>query len=65
MVASALENPECGGTMAEATSITTVTASDSGCGCCRPEPKTTQDVIRELETRRDALEARLAGIGAR
>ena len=51
--------------MADATSTTTVTVSDSGCGCCRPEPKTTNDVIRELESRRDALDARLAGMGAR
>jgi hypothetical protein len=51
--------------MADATSTMTVTVSDSGCGCCRPEPKTTQDIIRELESRRDALDARLAGIGVR
>jgi hypothetical protein len=51
--------------MADATSTSTVTVSDSGCGCCRPEPKTTDDMIRELESRRDALDARLSGIGAR
>ena len=53
--------------MADATSTMTVTVSDSdsGCGCCRPEPKTTEDIIRELESRRDALDARLAGIGVR
>ena len=51
--------------MADATSTMTVTVSDSGCGCCRPEPKTTQDIIRDLESRRDALDARLAGIGVR
>ena len=51
--------------MADAIPTTTVTVSDSGCGCCRPEPKTADDVIRELESRREALNARLAGIGAR
>lgn len=51
--------------MADGTSITTVTGSDSGCGCCRPESKTAEDVVRELESRRDALDARLAGMGAR
>jgi hypothetical protein len=52
--------------MADATTPTTpATVSDNGCGCCRPEPKTIDDIIRELESRRDALDARLAGIGAR
>jgi hypothetical protein len=51
--------------MADATSISTGTVSDSGCGCCRPEPKSTNDIIRELENRLDALDARLAGMSAR
>ena len=51
--------------MADATPTTTVMVSDSGCGCCRPEPRTTDDIIRELEGRRDALDARLARAGAR
>ena len=51
--------------MADATSTTMLIVSDSGCGCCKPEVKTVDDVIRELERRRDALDARLAGIGAR
>ena len=51
--------------MADAISTSTVTVSDTGCGCCRPEPKTTDDVIRELESRREALDARLAGTGRR
>jgi hypothetical protein len=52
--------------MADApTPTTTATGSDSGCGCCRPEAETTDDIIRELERRREALDARLAGIGAR
>ena len=51
--------------MADAISASTATVSDSGCGCCRPEPKTTEDIIRELESRRDALDARLAGMVAR
>jgi hypothetical protein len=49
--------------MADATPTTTV--SDSGCGCCKPEPKTTDDIVRDLESRREALNARLAGIGSR
>ena len=51
--------------MGDATSTSTVTGSDSGCGCCQPEPKTADDVVRELEGRRDALDTRLARIGAR
>ena len=39
--------------------------TDSGCGCCRPEPKTAADVIRELEARREALDVRLASLGSR
>jgi len=31
----------------------------SGCGCCQPERKTTEDVRRELESRRDRLDRRL------
>ena len=33
--------------------------TDTGCGCCRPEPKTTQDMITELQARRDDLDERL------
>lgn len=32
---------------------------DPGCGCCRPEAKTEQDVVRELQARRDDLDRRL------
>jgi hypothetical protein len=35
------------------------TTTDPGCGCCRPEPKTTQDVVRELQARRAQIDARL------
>ena len=35
------------------------TTTDAGCGCCQPEPKTTQDIINELRARRDELDARL------
>ena len=35
------------------------TTTDPGCGCCRPEAKTTQDVIAELQARRDEIDARL------
>ena len=35
------------------------TTTDPGCGCCRPEPKTSEDVIAELKARRDEIEARL------
>lgn len=34
-------------------------AIDSGCGCCKPDPKTTADVVRELEDRRARLDERL------
>jgi hypothetical protein len=51
--------------MADATSTSTGTVSDSGCGCCRPEPKTPNDIIRELESRLDALDTRLARVSAR
>ena len=40
-------------TLAEATT------TDAGCGCCQPEAKTKQDMIRELEARRDELDERL------
>ena len=50
-------------TMAESTPSRAT--SDSGCGCCRPESKTTDDIIRELESRRDVLDARLARVSAR
>ncbi|HEX2184447.1 MAG TPA: hypothetical protein VHN78_02950 [Chloroflexota bacterium] len=43
--------------VAEATEAVT---DDPGCGCCRPDPKTAQDVIRELQARRDDLDRRLA-----
>ena len=33
--------------------------STSGCGCCQPDSKTTSDVVRELEERRDRLDERL------
>lgn len=33
--------------------------STSGCGCCKPDTKTTADVVRELEERRDRLDERL------
>ena len=33
--------------------------SASGCGCCKPDPKTTADVVRELEGRKDRLDERL------
>jgi hypothetical protein len=33
--------------------------TDAGCGCCQPEPKTTQDLIGELQARRQELDARL------
>jgi hypothetical protein len=36
------------------------TTTDSGCGCCRPEPKTAADVVRELEARREELDRRLS-----
>ncbi|HEX6597222.1 MAG TPA: hypothetical protein VF045_09815 [Acidimicrobiales bacterium] len=34
-------------------------AMDSGCGCCKPDPKTTDDLVRELEDRRARLDERL------
>ncbi len=39
--------------------------SDGSCGCCQPPPTTTVDVIRELEARRETLDARLAQVGTR
>lgn len=36
------------------------TTNDSSCGCCRPEPKTEAQVVRELEARRDDLDRRLS-----
>ena len=33
--------------------------SSAGCGCCEPEHKTTEDVVRELEDRRARLDQRL------
>ncbi len=35
------------------------TTTDPGCGCCRPDPKSTPDLIRELQARRDQLDERL------
>ena len=35
------------------------TTTDAGCGCCQPEAKTKQDMIRELQARRDDLDKRL------
>jgi hypothetical protein len=37
----------------------TTTATDSGCGCCQPEPKTAQAVIDELLARRARVDERL------
>jgi hypothetical protein len=34
-------------------------ATASGCGCCKPDPKTTADLVRELEDRKDRLDERL------
>ena len=65
MVSAPEESSHCGGDMADARSTNTATANDSGCGCCRPEPRTTEDIIRELESRRNVLDARLAGMGSR
>jgi hypothetical protein len=39
--------------------MTDETTNDPGCGCCRPEAKTKDDVVRELQARRDDLERRL------
>ncbi len=36
------------------------TTNNLGCGCCQPPPSTTEDLIRELQARRDDLDARLA-----
>jgi hypothetical protein len=41
------------------------TQSDGSCGCCQPDPKTSVDLIHELEARRETLDARLARIGDR
>ncbi len=41
------------------------TTTDPGCGCCQPPPQTTQDVIRELQARRDDLDMRLARLEER
>jgi hypothetical protein len=41
------------------------TTTEAGCGCCRPEPKTTQDLISELRARRDDLDARLGRLESR
>lgn len=41
------------------------TDTDPGCGCCRPETKSTVDVVRDLEARRDDLDARLARLADR
>jgi hypothetical protein len=51
--------------LANATATISVTSSDTGCGCCTSDPKTTDNVIRELESRRDSLDARLARLGSR
>lgn len=53
--------------MGNATATISVTTSDSdtGCGCCTSDPKTTDDVVRELESRRESLDARLARLGSR
>ena len=40
----------------------TTASTDDGCGCCRPEPKTENDVVRELVDRRNRIEERLARI---
>ncbi len=39
-----------------------VAASACGCGCCGGEPTTTEEVIRELQAMRDAVEHRLADL---
>jgi len=33
--------------------------TDDGCGCCRPETKSQDNVVRDLLARREALEDRL------
>ena len=33
--------------------------TDDGCGCCRPETKSNDDVVRDLLARRAAVEERL------
>ncbi|MEW6154010.1 MAG: hypothetical protein AB1673_08500 [Actinomycetota bacterium] len=38
------------------------TTTDGSCGCCRPEPTTTADVVRGLEARRAAVEERLRSL---
>ena len=34
--------------------------TDDGCGCCRPETKSQDDMVKDLLARRAALEERLA-----
>jgi hypothetical protein len=46
-------------TTSATTTTTNGTTADAGCGCCQPEPKTTEDVIRALHARRDDLDRRL------
>ena len=45
--------------MEDARTTTDVGTVDGSCGCCQPEPKTAEDVIRELQARRDDLDRRL------
>ncbi|MGH9222895.1 MAG: hypothetical protein ACRD2W_03630 [Acidimicrobiales bacterium] len=33
--------------------------TDDGCGCCRPETKSSDDVVRDLLARRATVEERL------
>jgi hypothetical protein len=39
--------------------------TDSTCGCCVPDRKSSLETIRELEARREALDVRLAEMGSR
>jgi hypothetical protein len=41
-------------------------SSNTGsCGCCTDDPKSVDDVVRELVTRRDILDRRLSELVAR